>query len=185
MVKIELIGNLGADAEIMESNGSKFIVFRVADTQKYKDSQGNEVRQTTWFDCTMNDPDSKVFPYLKQGVKVFVRGNMTMRVFSSKQEKRMKAGCNVAVREVELCGGQSEDVPRELVDPSDGAVYPVSKHYWCQRATKGMKSGDVYELVDTKGNSYTQDKTGFVKPVLPEPEQEESEQSNNSTADQK
>lgn len=185
MVKIELIGNLGADAEVKESNGSKFIAFRVADTQKYKDSQGNEVRTTTWFDCTMNDPDSKVFPFLKQGVKVFVRGNMTLRTYSSKQEKRIKAGCNVNVREVELCGGQSEDVPRELIDPVDGAIHQVSKHYWCGRDTKGMKKDEQYELVDSKGNSYMQDKTGFVHTVQPEPDGDaQSEQTQDSQSSQ-
>ena len=32
MLKVEIIGNLGADAEIKEANGSKFVTMRVAHT---------------------------------------------------------------------------------------------------------------------------------------------------------
>ena len=72
MLKVELIGNLGADCEIKESNGSKFVTMRVAHTNKYKKEDCAEVAQTTWGDVTMNNSDSKVIPFLKAGVKVFV-----------------------------------------------------------------------------------------------------------------
>ena len=49
MLKVELIGNLGADVEIKESNGSKFATFRVANTEKFKaQNERNALLRTGW-----------------------------------------------------------------------------------------------------------------------------------------
>lgn len=164
MLKVELIGNIGADAEVKDYQGNKFVTFRVAHSSRYKDAQGNETESTTWVDVTMNDVESKVIPFLKAGVKVFVRGNASLRVYSSPKDKMMKAGLQVSAWEIELCGGQSDDVPRQLIDPSNGALFDVSKHYWCNRSTEGMKQDEYVELVDKKGRSYMMNFGGFVIP---------------------
>lgn len=168
MFKIEVIGNLGADAEVKESNGTKFITMRIAHTDSYKDEGGNKHEKTVWIDATMNDAESKLLPYLKQGVKVFVRGNASLRVYSSPKDRCMKAGITVSVREIELVGGSGDDVPRQLIDPNTGALLEVSKHYWINRDNKDMKNDDTMMLVDQKGNNYLMSKDGFVKPVVPE-----------------
>lgn len=164
MLKVELIGNIGADVEIKDYQGNKFATFRVAHSSKYKDAQGNETESTTWVDVTLNDTESKVIPFLKQGVKVFVRGNASLRVYSSPKDKMMKAGLQVSAWEIELCGGQSDDVPRQLVDPSNGALVDVTKHYWCNLSTEGMKADEYKELFDKKGHSYMMNYGGFVVP---------------------
>lgn len=168
MFKIEVIGNLGADAEVKESNGTKFVTMRLAHTDSYKDEGGNKHEKTVWIDATMNDAESKLLPYLKQGVKVFVRGNASLRVYSSPKDRCMKAGITVSVREIELVGGSSDDVPRQLIDPNTGALLDVSKHYWINRDNKDMKKDDTKMLVDQRGNHYLMSKDGFVKPVVPE-----------------
>jgi len=168
MFKIEVIGNLGADAEVKESNGTKFVTMRIAHTDSYKDEGGNKHEKTVWIDATMNDAESKLLPYLKQGVKVFVRGNASLRVYSSPKDRCMKAGITVSVREIELVGGSSDDVPRQLIDPNTGALLEVSKHYWINRDNKDMKKDDTKMLVDQRGNHYLMSKDGFVKPVIPE-----------------
>ena len=71
MLKCELIGNLGADAEIKESNGSKFVTMRIAHTSKYQTDSGETRESTVWVDVTYNNVDSKVIPFLKAGIKVF------------------------------------------------------------------------------------------------------------------
>lgn len=168
MFKIEVIGNLGADAEVKESNGTKFVTMRIAHTDAYKDEGGNKHEKTVWIDATMNDADSKLLPYLKQGVKVFVRGNASLRVYSSPKDRCMKAGVTVSVREIELVGGSSDDVPRQLIDPNTGALLDVSKHYWINRDNKDMKKDETMMLVDQRGNHYLMGKDGFVKPITPE-----------------
>lgn len=162
MFRAEIIGNLGADASVMESNGSKFVTMRIAHTDAYKDEQGNKHEKTVWVDATMNDAESKLLPYLKQGVKVFVRGNASLRVYSSPKERCMKAGVTLSVREIELVGGSSDDVPRQLIDPTTGMLYESQKYYWINRDNKDMKNDDVMQLVDAKGNQYVMNKAGFV-----------------------
>lgn len=182
MLKVELIGNLGADVEIKEANGSQFATFRVANTSKYKTNDGEERTVTNWIDCTINNVESKVLPFLKAGVKVFVRGNASLRVYSSKKDRCMKAGLQVSVNEVELCGGNSDAVARQVIDPSDGTIHDTSKFYWCDVSTKGMKKDDVKELIDARGDRYIMNSGGFVAPFPMEPEEESQQTTGESQA---
>lgn len=182
MLKVELIGNLGADVEIKSANGAQFATFRVADTSKYKTNDGEEKTVTNWVDCTMNNVEAKVLPYLKAGVKVFVRGNASLRVYSSKKDRCMKAGLQVSVTEVELCGGNSDAVARQVIDPADGTIHEVTKYYWCDVPTKGMKKDDLKELIDQRGNQYVMNNQGFVAPVAPATSENENENPENSDA---
>lgn len=168
MLKVEIIGNLGADAEVKESNGSKFVTMRIAHSESWKDEQGNKQERTTWVDAIINDAETKVLPFLRQGQKVFVRGNANLRVYSSPKDKRMKAGLTINVWEIELLGGVSDAVPKQVVDPADGRIYDVKKYFWIERDNKTMKKDEVYTMVDAKGSSYLMDKVGFLTPYVPE-----------------
>lgn len=172
MFRGEIIGNLGADAEVKESNGSKFVTMRIAHSDVYKDEQGNKHEKTIWVDATMNDADSKLLPYLKQGVKVFVRGSVGLRVYSSPKDRCMKAGVTISIREIELVGGSSDEVPRQVIDPSNGMLYDTQKYYWVNRDNKAMKKDEIYTLVDSRGNEYMMVKDGFVVPKQVEPQGE-------------
>jgi single-stranded DNA-binding protein len=141
---------------------------RIAHSEKFKQADGKEVETTTWVDVTWNKTDSAILPYLKAGVKVFVRGYLSTRVYSSKKDRQMKAGVSIAATEIELCGGASELVPRQLIDPSDNKIYDVTKWYWIDADTKGMKKEDLRLLIDKAGNEYGMNKAGFV---LPKPEE--------------
>lgn len=160
-----VIGNLGADAEVVENNGQKFITLSIADSRKYRKQDGSEVTQTNWVDATINNPDHPILPYLKQGVKVCVIGNTSLRVYSSKKDRMMKAGMTIHVNTIDLCGGSSELVPRKLIDPENGMVFDVQKYYWVNRDNKSMEKDGSYILVDTKGNQYSMSKGGFVVPL--------------------
>ena len=176
MLKAELIGNLGADCEVKEANGSKFVTMRIAHSEKFKQANGQEVETTTWVDVTWNKTDSAILPYLKAGVKVFVRGYLSTRVYSSKKDRQMKAGVSIAATEIELCGGSSELVPRQLIDPSDNKIYEVTKWYWIDADTKGMKKDDLRLLIDKAGNEYGMNKGGFVLPKHEETQENPEEQ---------
>lgn len=77
-MRIEVIGNLGRDAEIKTAqDGRQFVTFSVADSAKVK---GEEV--TTWIDCTYNG--TNVAQYLKKGCKVFVYGRLSARIYTKK-----------------------------------------------------------------------------------------------------
>lgn len=109
MIKMEIIGNLGADAEVKVYNGSKFVSFRVAHTDKWVDQQTGVIStQTTWVSCSLNGDGGGLTPYLKKGTKVFLRGTPNFVVYSSPKTRKMETGVNLFVREVELCGGHQE-----------------------------------------------------------------------------
>lgn len=108
MLRLEMIGNLGADAQLVTSNGHKFCSFRVAHTDKWKNQQtGQETTNTMWVSCTLNGDGGKLLPYLKKGVKVFIRGSVGVNVYSSAKTRQMEASLNCAVWEIELCGQQT------------------------------------------------------------------------------
>lgn len=109
MLKLEAIGNLGADAEIRVYNGNEFLSFRIAHSEKYTNKQTGEITTfTTWISCTMQGGYKGIFPYLKKGTKVFVRGAMSMKIFDSALTHQKEVGVNVSVWELELCGTKIE-----------------------------------------------------------------------------
>lgn len=109
MIKLEVIGNLGADAEVKVYNGNKFVSFRVAHTDKWVDRQTGVIStQTTWVSCSINGDGGGLTPYLKKGTKVFVRGTPNFVTYSSPTTHKIETGVNLFVRDIELCGGHQE-----------------------------------------------------------------------------
>lgn len=106
MLQLQIIGNLGADAEVRNTNGAQFLTFRVAHTNRYTDRNTGEVREsTTWVSCTMNGDGGNLRQYLKQGTKVYVYGDVSTRLYVSSKDGTQHAGIDCRVRQLELCGG--------------------------------------------------------------------------------
>ena len=111
MFKIDVIGNLGADAETRVSNGSTYVAFRVAHTVKSVDMQtGEVVRDAVWVSCSKAGECANLMQYLRKGTKVFVRGNAQLKVYTG-HDGKPHAGINLFVHELELCGSQVGDAP--------------------------------------------------------------------------
>ena len=183
MFTAHVIGNLGSDAEVVESNGKKFVTLSIADSRKFKNADGSEVTQTTWIDAIINNVDAPILPYLRQGVKVCVYGNVSLRVYSSKKDRMMKAGATIHVLSIELCGGSSDDVPRELIDPETAMVFQTNKYYWVNRDNSKMKKDEMFTLVDAKGRPYQMNKQGFVIPAqVPQGDASDSDTTTNENA---
>lgn len=118
MIKIEVIGNLGADAQLQVVNGNKFVSFRVANTDSWTDKVTGEIKKTTqWISCSLNGDGGSLLPYLKKGTKVFVRGNTNMVTYSSPKSHMIEVGVNLYVREIELCGGAREENQPQQTPP--------------------------------------------------------------------
>lgn len=106
MLQLQIIGNLGADAEVRNTNGAQFLAFRVAHTNRFTDRITGEVRETTtWVSCTMNGDGGNLRQYLKQGTKVYVYGDVSTRLYVSSKDGTQHAGIDCRVRQLELCGG--------------------------------------------------------------------------------
>lgn len=164
MLQLSMIGHLGADAELKESNGKKFVSFRVAHTERFRDSAGNSKERTQWVSCALNGDGGELFKYLLRGTQVFVCGNMTLGIASSQIQRSMVATCNLHVRSIELLGGSSSDaVPRQLADDT-GLLHDTIKLYTVSQDSfyklKVPETGKV--LYDVRGGQYVISKQGFI-----------------------
>ena len=80
MVNINIIGRLGADAEVVEGKNGKFVSFRMA-TDDWKDGK----KATTWFRVRFNnDKSGKMIEYLKKGKLVNVFGTESVGTYEAK-----------------------------------------------------------------------------------------------------
>jgi single-strand DNA-binding protein len=128
MQKAMIIGNLGKDAEVKEVNGSQFVSFTIADTNKRKTAAGEIVESTTWYDCTMNK--TNVFPYLKKGQQVMIIGRIYANAYISKQDEHLgeaMAKMKFAVQELQLLGGVKNDNQQPAPAQQPVAQYPYAQ----------------------------------------------------------
>lgn len=109
MLKIEVIGNLGGNAETKAQNGETFVTLRVAATNKYTNRETGEIiNNTTWVSCIWRGDHSRVTPFLTVGTKVFVRGDAVLKMYIG-HDGQKHAGLNVRIQELELCGSRQEE----------------------------------------------------------------------------
>lgn len=164
MLQCTLIGHLGADAECKNVNGKEFITFRVANTDRWTDDAGQVHENTTWVDCVMNGKP-RVFDYLKKGQQVFACGSVSLRVYSSAKDKCMKAGLTINVRQVELLGGQRDDVPGKLSREDNGEEVLVGKYFYAPTLQRDMTQPESITLVSKTGDKFSADRAGWVSKV--------------------
>lgn len=115
MLKVEIIGNIGNDAEIKEFGGRKHVSFSVAHSERRRDEAGGREEVTTWISILWYGEGGGLLRYLRKGAKVFVRGNLKVKMYTDKRGNR-QAALNVSASEVQLCG------VKEL--PAPGGVTP-------------------------------------------------------------
>jgi len=76
MIETIMIGNIGADAKIVRTNGNEFVSFNVAHTDKYKGNDGNPIEETTWVSVTIDGNGGNLLQYLTKGKCVCIRGRL-------------------------------------------------------------------------------------------------------------
>lgn len=86
MNQLIITGHLGADAMKFENENSVNLSFTVAETETYRDKNGEKQTRTTWFSCSwFRKPDQlAILPYLKKGTKVAVMGRVGYREYDRK-----------------------------------------------------------------------------------------------------
>jgi single-strand DNA-binding protein len=107
MIKLQIVGNLGADCIQKEVNGKNVINFNVAHTEKFKDAQGNVKEKTVWANCAYWTDRTAVAQYLKKGKQVFVDGTPDVELYTNK-EGQPAATLRVRVRDLQLLGGNAD-----------------------------------------------------------------------------
>ena len=102
---METCGFLGNDAEIKEFNGKRYISFNVAASDRHKDANGTVVSRTTWVSC-LKLGEGALATYLKKGTQVFIRGDLSTKIFTNANGAQV--GINCHVRELQLLSGGSK-----------------------------------------------------------------------------
>ena len=106
MIKLQVIGNLGADCIQKEINGKTVINFNVAHSEKYKDAQGNLKERTTWVNCAYWTDKTGIAQYLTKGKTVYAEGSPEADPYTNK-EGQAAATLRMRVQNIQLLGGNN------------------------------------------------------------------------------
>lgn len=89
--KVQLIGNLGNDPEIINlETGKKLAKFSVATNESYKNAQGEKITDTQWHNVVAWGKTADIIEkYATKGKEVAIEGKLTSRSYETKTgEKR-------------------------------------------------------------------------------------------------
>ena len=103
--KVQLIGNLGNDPEIITlESGKKFAKFSLATNENYKDANGEKQTKTDWHNIVAwNKTADIIEKYVTKGKEIAIEGKLTNRSYETKEgEKRYIT--EVVVNEVLMFG---------------------------------------------------------------------------------
>ena len=101
--KVQLIGNLGQDPEIVNlENGSKLAKFSIATSETYKNAKGEKIEDTQWHTIVAWGKTAEIVEnYLVKGKQIAVEGKLVHRSYETKDgEKRYitEVRCNELLR---------------------------------------------------------------------------------------
>ena len=105
--KVQLIGNLGNNPEIITlESGKKIAKFSIATNESYKNSQGEKVTDTQWHNVVAWNKTAEIIErYLEKGTEVAIEGKLTSRSYETKEGEK-KYITEVVCNEVVLLGGK-------------------------------------------------------------------------------
>lgn len=84
--KVQLIGNLGNDPEIINLESGKTLAkFSIATNENYKNSQGEKVTDTQWHNIVAWGKTAEIVEkYVTKGKEVAIEGKLTTRTWEDK-----------------------------------------------------------------------------------------------------
>lgn len=118
MLTADLIGFLGADAEVRRGNDGFYTSMSIAHKIRKTNSQTGEAIDTTiWVSVTFNRDLGELVKYLKRGTQVYVRGNLMTRLYMG-HDGYQHAGLNIYGHDIQLCSSRTtfDDVAQFLRD---------------------------------------------------------------------
>ena len=89
--KVQLIGNLGNDPEIINLESGKTLAkFSIATNESYKNAKGEKITDTQWHNIVAWGKTAEIIEkYVSKGKEVAVEGKLTSRSYETKEgEKR-------------------------------------------------------------------------------------------------
>jgi single-strand DNA-binding protein len=108
MIKLQIVGNLGADCIQKEINGKTVINFNVAHSEKFKDGQGNLKEKTIWVNCAYWTDKTAIAQYLTKGKTVYAEGSPEVEAYTNK-EGHAAATLRMRVQNIQLLGSSADN----------------------------------------------------------------------------
>lgn len=102
MVQIQLIGNLGKDAETIMLKDQPVTKLTIATNRRRVMPTGEIQEETTWWSCTANHVGDKLKEFLKKGKLVFIQGDLRPRIYTT-GNGQPSISLDVRVSKIELC----------------------------------------------------------------------------------
>ena len=105
--KVQLIGNLGNNPEIITlDSGKKLAKFSIATNENYKNAQGEKITETQWHNLIAWNKTAEIAEqYLEKGKEVAVEGKLTTRSYDDKEGNK-KYITEIVVNELLLLGSK-------------------------------------------------------------------------------
>lgn len=85
--KVQLIGNLGTDPEIITLDSGKLLAkFSLATNDYYNDAKGERVQNTQWHNIVAWNKSAEIIEkYVSKGQEVAIEGKLTNRSYEDKE----------------------------------------------------------------------------------------------------
>lgn len=85
--KVQLIGNLGKDPEIITlESGRKLARFSLATNENYKDTDGQKQTKTDWHNLVAWGKTAEIIEkYVTKGKEIAIEGKLTTRSYETKE----------------------------------------------------------------------------------------------------
>lgn len=133
MLKIQMTGNLGADAVTRTINGQPFVCFKLADNRTYKDKQTGERKTvTTWVSCMKYGENAGLLPYLRKGTSLYIEGEPFTKVYQTQQGTN-EAGLNCRVSVLEFLSAPSGNRQQQAAPAYAPAYNPAPAYQPAQQ----------------------------------------------------
>lgn len=106
--KVQLIGRLGAKAELKSTAGGKsFTRISLATNESYKNAKGEKVEETLWHNVIAWGKTAEIIhKYTDKGSEIAIEGKLTNREYVSKDGQK-KQVTEIQVNEVVLMGNKT------------------------------------------------------------------------------
>jgi len=88
--KVQLIGNLGNDPEIITlESGKKLAKFSIATNESYKNAMGEKVTDTQWHNIIAWNKTAEIIEkYVTKGNEIAIEGKLTSRSYENKEGEK-------------------------------------------------------------------------------------------------
>lgn len=107
--KVQLIGNLGNNPEIVNlESGKKIAKFSIATNEIYKNAEGEKVQDTQWHNIVAWGKTAEIIEkYVMKGNEIAVEGKLTNRSYDDKEGNKRYI-TEVVASEILMFGGKND-----------------------------------------------------------------------------